>query len=350
MVVLSDLGQTDCGAGERIVVTTTDQFEGRQVDLVSMSRGSAGDLMRRLQTRALRMYLGATTALYIAAVVLTVFPTGDEADLPNPTGCIIAIVLGLGALIYLATTPERLGPAAGAAMIATPVAMAFHVLIIAEYTCLVAVMFLAMYLRAFNERRRAWLLVGTLTALTVAAVAVAPAPTFGFLYVIVVVAIVGAAESFGQITRGLVEIASTDPLTGLLNRAGWEIATAELLRHSRSPHRAVTVIALDIDHFKLVNDTYGHREGDAQLQRIAGAWKAMAPKNSVLARLGGDEFAACLVDISPAETDRFVSSIGAELPEVSYGVATETSARPNVSELLDQADSALYRAKDGKKR
>jgi diguanylate cyclase (GGDEF)-like protein len=350
MVVLSDLGQTDCGAGERIVVTATDQFEGRQVDLVSMSRGSAADLMRRLQTRALRMYLGGTTALYLAAVLLTVFPTGDEADLPNPTGCIIAIVLGLGALIHLATTPEHLGPAAGAAMVATPAAMAFHVLDIAEYTCLVAVMFLAMYLRAFNEKRRAWLLVGTLTALTVAAVAVAPAPKFGFLYVIVVVAIVGAAESFGQITRGLVEIASTDPLTGLLNRAGWEIATSELLRHSRNAKRTVTVVALDIDHFKLVNDTYGHREGDARLQQIARKWKANAPKTSALARLGGDEFAACLVDISPTDTGAFVSSIGRELPEVSFGVATETSSHPNVADLLAQADSALYKAKADKKR
>jgi hypothetical protein len=152
-----------------------------------------------------------------------------------------------------------------AAICATPIVMAFHQLFVAEFSCLIATMSLAMYLRAFYSPRQAWSLVLLLCGLCLLALAIAPAPKAATTYVIVPIAIVGAAESFGVVTRALITAACSDPLTGLLNRAGWEIATNELMARSRSESLTVTVITLDLDGFKQLNDTYGHVAGDDHL-------------------------------------------------------------------------------------
>src|SRR6202034_899935 len=115
-------------------------------------------------------------------------------------------------------------------------------------------------------------------------------------YLIFAIAIVGAAESFGLVMRALVSAACTDPLTGLLNRAGWEIATVDLLAWSRSKAATITVITLDIDNLKQLNDIEGHLAGDEHLIGYAKCWRELTPANAVLARLGGDEFAVCIAE------------------------------------------------------
>ena len=101
------------------------------------------------QTRLLRIYLAATTFLFGYGVVFTLFPIRRDLHYANPAGGIVAIALGLAALAWLAVRPDKPGPAMAAAIAATPIVMAFHVAIIAEFVCLIAPMFLAMYLRAF---------------------------------------------------------------------------------------------------------------------------------------------------------------------------------------------------------
>jgi diguanylate cyclase (GGDEF)-like protein len=301
------------------------------------------------QVRLLRIYLGATTFLYTYGVVFSTFiPLHPNQPHGNPTGGIVAIVLGVAALAWLAVRADKTAPATAVAIAATPIVMAFHIAMIAEFVCLIAPMFLAMYLRAFYPPRRGALLVGLLALACVVALAVAPIHKLYLDYIIFVIAIAGAAESFGLVTRTLVDAACTDPLTGLLNRAGWEIGTADLVARSRSSGTVVTVIALDIDNFKRINDTDGHVAGDEHLVSRATAWRKVAPANAVLARLGGDEFAVCIAERAgamPTEAERFVAAVRLQTPGTSVGTASAGGASANVAVLWAVADANLYAAK-----
>ncbi|MGB3354310.1 MAG: hypothetical protein WBB00_16225 [Mycobacterium sp.] len=95
-------------------------------------------MLGRQRVRLLRIYLGATTFLFTYGVVFTLFPVRTDIAYGNPVGGITAIVLGISALVYLAVKPERLLLPTAAAIAATPVVMAFHVSLTAEYVCLIA--------------------------------------------------------------------------------------------------------------------------------------------------------------------------------------------------------------------
>lgn len=306
--------------------------------------GADGRVFGNERTRLLRIYLCATTFLYTYGVVFTLFPVRTDLTYGNPIGGIIAIVLGVASLIALAVRPGRLVLPTVAAIAATPIVMAFHVSIAAEYVCLIAPMFLAMYLRALHPPRVAWASIGVLTAACLVAVAVAPAPHVGVItFLIMAVAIIGAAESFGLLMRATFTAACTDVMTGLLNRAGWEIATTELAEGAADT--PVTVVALDIDGLKALNDTYGHQAGDRRITEYANQWRRTAPRGAVLARLGGDEFAVCLARKKPTEVDEYVDQIRLRTPEVSIGTATGTLGSDGIADLYARADAALYRSR-----
>jgi diguanylate cyclase (GGDEF)-like protein len=298
------------------------------------------------QTRLLRIYLGATTFLFVYGVTfsaLLLHPAGA-----NHIGGIVAISLGLAALAWLAARPHSPAPATAAAMAATPIVMACHIAISAEFACLIAPMFLAMYLRAFYPPRQGVILIIVLATACVVALAVAPFHKLYIDYLIFAIAIVGAAESFGLVMRALVGAACTDPLTGLLNRAGWEIATANLLTRSRSTEFTITVLALDIDHFKRINDTRGHPAGDQYLISRADSWRNMAPANAILARLGGDEFAVCIADRTdhtPTTAQQFVADVRLHTPGTSVGIASRSGEDAEIPTLYAAADADLYAAK-----
>lgn len=304
------------------------------------------------QIRLLRIYLGLTTFLYTYGVVFTIWPLRTDLTYANPTGGILAITLGVAALIWLAVKPDKPGPATLAAMFATPLVMAFHIAISAEFACLIAPMFLAMYLRAFYPPRRALVLVGLVTVAVVVALAVAPLRKLFIDYLIAVVAILGASESFGLVMRALVTSACTDPLTGLLNRAGWEIATRDLLARWRSPKSTISVVVMDLDGFKQLNDTKGHLAGDQHLAGHARRWRDLVPADAVLARLGGDEFAACIPDRAEGSptAERFVADVGQHTPDTSVGMASLPGGTADIAALYAQADAELYAAKGRNRR
>ncbi len=309
--------------------------------------GARGHFIGEQRVRLLRIYLGATTFLFTYGVVFTLFPVRTDLAYGNPVGGIIAIVLGVLGLVQLSVRPHRAMFATAVAVIATPVVMAFHVTLTAEYVCLIAPMFLAMYIRAFHPPRQAWMLIGILILACVVAVAIAPAPHVGVItFLIIVVAIAGAAESFGLLMRAMFTAACTDPLTGLLNRAGWEIATTDLLAALRAPS-AITVVALDIDDLKGLNDTQGHPAGDRLIIEYARHWARAAPRGAVLARLGGDEFAAC---IAGDDVERFLDDVRSSTPRVSIGTATRTSGPVDIADLYARADAELYRGRDRARR
>lgn len=302
------------------------------------------------QIRLLRIYLALTTFLYAYGTVFAVLRIRKDLVYGNPTGGVLAIVLGVVALIWLAVKPNKPGPATLAAIVATPLVMAFHIAITAELACLIAPMFLAMYLRAFYPPRRAALLIGLLTLAAVVGLAVAPFSKLYINYLIWVVAIVGAGESFGLVMRALVTSACTDSLTGLLNRAGWEIATRNLLARWRSPTSTISVIIMDLDGFKQINDTLGHLAGDEHLADHARRWRGLIPRGAVLARLGGDEFAACIADRDVSSAERFLADIGQHTPDTSVGMASQPGDAADIVALYALADAELYAAKSRNRR
>jgi len=151
-----------------------------------------------------------------------------------------------------------------------------------------------------------------------------------------------------------------DHLTGIGNRrAFFDAAETELRRWRRMP-RPLSLLMIDVDHFKKVNDTHGHPVGDEVLRHIARLMGTTFRQIDVVARIGGEEFAVLLpsadVVIAQRAAERLRAAIdGQPAPTdagpvhctVSIGIATMDDATPGVDALLKRADEALYAAKHG---
>ncbi len=150
--------------------------------------------------------------------------------------------------------------------------------------------------------------------------------------------------------------ASTDALTGLPNRRYFDEFCGLLARRRRSGD-AVGVLMIDIDKFKVLNDTYGHTTGDEVLRAVGGAIVAAVREDDVPARYGGEEFVVLLRNPSPeialevgervraSVTSLDLSRLGVPGVSVSVGVAVARQADQPIADLIGQADTALYRAK-----
>jgi diguanylate cyclase (GGDEF)-like protein len=153
------------------------------------------------------------------------------------------------------------------------------------------------------------------------------------------------------------QLALTDPLTGAANRRAFEArAELEIARCART-RAPLTVVLLDVDHFKEVNDRSGHVAGDRLLCEIVRAATGELRGTDLVARLGGDEFAILLAETSYEEARGALRKLNAILGdrmraggwEVTFSVGAVTVVAPpaSVSALLAEADELLYRVKDG---
>ena len=154
----------------------------------------------------------------------------------------------------------------------------------------------------------------------------------------------------GTVVRRIVRLAShasRDPLTGLHNRRGFDDALEELMVDAARTRAPLSAVLIDVDHFKAVNDTFGHDEGDRVLCRVADTWRGEVPAGAVLARHGGDEFSLLLPGLAGAEALALVRRVCALDPAVSLscGVA-EHRPGDSASQLMRSADRALYDAKE----
>ncbi|RME32872.1 MAG: diguanylate cyclase, partial [Deltaproteobacteria bacterium] len=163
--------------------------------------------------------------------------------------------------------------------------------------------------------------------------------------------------------RELAELSASDFLTGLNNvREFYRLFHEEARRSERYGHE-FTLVLLDVDRFKEINDTYGHQTGDYVLQEVARRLKALVRVNDHVARIGGDEFSLVLPETGSAESEELAERIrctfqhqAIPLPQhpeaalnitVSMGMATFPGDARDAEALFAQADTALYRAKDG---
>lgn len=156
----------------------------------------------------------------------------------------------------------------------------------------------------------------------------------------------------------LIELASTDALTGLLNRRTLMKAAERRVEEARRYGQSLSILMLDIDKFKRINDKFGHLEGDRVLQAVANVMTSCSRRTDYLGRFGGEEFMLVCPSSDAEEAGILAERIRAAIENregdsrlhkynitVSIGVAAMSSPEAQVRDMIDAADRAMYRAK-----
>lgn len=176
----------------------------------------------------------------------------------------------------------------------------------------------------------------------------------------------GSPEWIQALVDALCDLSSRDALTGVANRRHFEMALdSEIDRVARAGEPAL-VLLLDIDHFKQVNDTYGHAAGDRVLQGVAGVLRECMRPMDTVARVGGEEFAAILPNCRPAfgqaVAERILKRVANRAIEIAPGKVIRVTisaggayapqwVRSSTKLWMERADQQLYRAKaEGRNR
>jgi diguanylate cyclase (GGDEF)-like protein len=170
--------------------------------------------------------------------------------------------------------------------------------------------------------------------------------------------VLAAVLSRLAVQRELESLAFSDPLTGLPNRRVFQHQLRQEIDRSKRLQTPFCLVLLDLDKFKAVNDTFGHRIGDLVLKAFAEILRSVLRKSDTGARIGGDEFAILAIGTTQSEAENLVQRIRAEADRspvtidedhrltiaFSFGIQYGNSEDTEV--LFEEADQALYRAKN----
>ena len=161
-----------------------------------------------------------------------------------------------------------------------------------------------------------------------------------------------------QLFSEIQELAITDPLTKIFNRRHFFDMAEQDFDRSKRYHRPMSMIMMDIDHFKRVNDTYGHGVGDQVLQKIAAIYNHTLREVDIFARYGGEEFVVLLPETTATEAQliaerlrQLIARTPIEITNqtlsltISFGVVELDADCRNIEELIDRSDQALYQSK-----
>jgi len=154
----------------------------------------------------------------------------------------------------------------------------------------------------------------------------------------------------------LAQQARTDPLTGLANRRAFDEALEREVARQRRTRAPLSLLAVDVDHFKLINDTWGHAAGDETLAALGELLPRLVRASDTVGRIGGEEFGVLLPDCPGTQAMDRADTLRAEVfamsrawahpVTVSVGVATLPESADTMSDLMIAADLALYAAKE----
>lgn len=164
-----------------------------------------------------------------------------------------------------------------------------------------------------------------------------------------------AAFKSARLHAQVIELSLTDSLTGLRNRRYFELLLQAEVTRSQRYRRDLSVIMIDLDHFKKYNDTFGHPAGDEALQQVAEGIRCGARRGlDIVARFGGEEFIVILPETGTKSAMEVAEKIRSSISglrnvksriTVSIGIAAVQGSECNAEELIRQADQALYQAK-----
>jgi diguanylate cyclase len=160
-----------------------------------------------------------------------------------------------------------------------------------------------------------------------------------------------------QQNRLLAHVGSMDGLSELLNRAHWEEAAGAALENMRNDGRSASLLMIDIDHFKQINDYYGHILGDEVIGRVGAIIRHSMREGDIAGRYGGDEFGVVLNGVNAATAAQIAERIRASVHAATFeqaedlrctlsiGIAEASADMRNAREWVRRADAALYDAK-----
>jgi diguanylate cyclase (GGDEF)-like protein len=166
-------------------------------------------------------------------------------------------------------------------------------------------------------------------------------------------------RAYNAMRTHLAGVVLTDPLSGCLNRRGFEQELAQEMARAARAQASVALLALDLDHFKLINDSFGHLAGDVVIQEIGELLRETARTGDVVARVGGEEFVVLAPDTDVAGACRLANRVADAVRQcqfrgvagrvgvtVSLGVVADVvTTESHVYDLRARADEALYAAK-----
>lgn len=161
--------------------------------------------------------------------------------------------------------------------------------------------------------------------------------------------------------ENLHNLAVTDELTGLFNRRGFKAAVSKALARAREAGQAISVLFIDVDGFKYINDTYGHEEGDKALLIISDVLKESFRRQDIIGRWGGDELVVAALDVPGGSVQQLANRFQEKLHRrcveenlcfhlsVTIGSSDSESSRSySLGKLLSDADTELYRQKNAR--
>lgn len=277
----------------------------------------------------------------------SVFPLSEEA--PILLARVVGVACLLGAVL-IATFGRRLSPT-GLQVVALLGTLTNAVLVSSCATNYGAALnsfawlWIGIYSGQFFEQRAVRVQCVAIVIASGIALYVSGLPGMVTAWVMVAGSSVLASEALARVNSRLRRQLTTDPLTGLLNRAGFVDASERVRAFADRDGRPVSLALIDLDQFKRVNDLQGHAAGDELLVDLGRAWRGELRGSEVLARFGGDEFALVMPGAASEGADEALARLRTASPaEWSVG-AVEWEPGETLDRALARADEELYRAK-----
>lgn len=295
----------------------------------------------------------ATAAFYAAAAIFslltfTLFSVGVP---PRNPALISSGVLAAAIAVAVIVRGRRLRVRTAAVLVSTSAVLLLYLVATAATdirALTMGVLFLTLfvYLTWFMPRWIARLLGFSWLGLYACIVLLRFSGDIDLALLTIVVTTITVGELIGRFKRGLEAASLTDPLSGVWNRRGAQLMLEREIAASRRADRPLSLLFIDLDGFKHVNDQLGHAEGDRLLQRFTRALAAGIRLHDTLARLGGDEFVLLLPDTTEEDAQQLGERLRGALGEIrwSFGVA-ELLPGEDATAMIARADSRMLAQK-----
>lgn len=318
-----------------------------------------------------RVSAGRTMGLFLAAGGLFSLVFGLAVPGFGGHGAVLAISLAISLIVSAAgiwclRAPDRVPVwAIAAAPVAAPVVLGTMNLITGDSSTGSQLFFLwaVVFAASFLDLRRNILVLCTVAAAEGIVMGVLQPPTEAAIdtgsltlaFTLTALAILAQRRRVDGLVAALRSQAREDPVTALPNRRAFDEQLERALASARRGPSPLSLLIVDVDRFKDVNDLFGHPAGDAALRRVAESLRAATRDADAIARLGGDEFAVLMADCDTADALGVARAVRSEVSvrtaaageriTVSVGVATTRDGRGTAAALLAASDAALYDAK-----
>ena len=316
----------------------TDAFYTFHITQLFYSLGATVMIASMCERAGLRLHLGSMAFVYgVSAVTLAI-----AVNMTNEAGPLLVIVnMGYGVMFAMGATTLLTSRRRGAIDIAILAVVAFHA---ADFLIrpTMTLLFEGAIPAAVYRESIYYSLIGLV---------------LGVKGVSMAVVLIGA--SIGEWTQSLRESGERDALTGLQNRGAFEQAMRQMLPRAQVEGRKISLVVADIDHFKQVNDIWGHQAGDRALSAFAVLIQQMVRSCDSAGRVGGEEFCIAVWDCDNGPAEHLAERIRQAFSQLeheslgenmrltaSFGIATAREGE-TYGHLFGRADAALYEAKSG---